>query len=41
LIIVLPLLFIFSQQYWYRRWGLQCGSLAIGVMAIKWSIERF
>jgi hypothetical protein len=41
LIIVLPLLFVFSQQHWYRRWGVQCGSLAIGVMAIKWSIERF
>lgn len=41
LIIVLPLLLLFSQQHWYRRWGVQCGSLAIGIMAIKWSIERF
>jgi hypothetical protein len=41
LIVVLPLLFFFSQQHWYRRWGVQCASLAIGLMAIKWSLERF
>jgi hypothetical protein len=41
LIIVLPLLYVLSQKHWYRSWGMQCGSLAIGILAIKWSIERF
>lgn len=41
LVFVLPLLLVFRPQNWYRRWGVQWGSLAIGVMAIKWSIEHF
>jgi hypothetical protein len=41
LVFVLPLLLFLREQNWYCRWGVQLGSIAIGVMAIKWSIERF
>lgn len=38
---VLPVLMLCRQQHWYRRWGVQLGSLAICVVALQWSIERF
>lgn len=37
---VLPVLMLCRQQHWYRRWGVQLGSLAICAVALQWSIER-
>lgn len=41
LAVVLPILFFCRHQHWYRVWGMQIGSVAIGIMAIQWSVERF
>ncbi|WP_240778305.1 HupE/UreJ family protein [Shewanella polaris] len=38
---VLPLLIFIRHTLWYRNWGMQLGSVAIGLMAIQWSVERF
>ncbi len=41
LALVLPLLIFLRHTNWYRNWGMQLGSIAIGLMAIQWSVERF
>ncbi|PKG78141.1 hypothetical protein CXF80_07320 [Shewanella sp. Actino-trap-3] len=41
LAVVLPLLIFVRHSLWYRNWGMQLGSVAIGIMAIQWSVERF
>ncbi|MGX9462711.1 HupE/UreJ family protein [Shewanella sp. A14] len=41
LAVVLPLLIFLRHTLWYRNWGMQLGSVAIGLMAIQWSVERF
>jgi hypothetical protein len=41
LAVVLPLLIFVRHTLWYRNWGMQLGSVAIGIMAIPWSVERF
>lgn len=41
LTVVLPLLIACRSMQWYRNWGMQLGSVAIGIMAIQWSVERF
>ena len=40
LLVVLPLLVVWRQHVWYRRWGMPLASLAICLVAIQWSIER-
>jgi hypothetical protein len=34
-------LMFLRHRLWYRHWGMQLGSIAIGLMAIQWSVERF
>nr|WP_283106261.1 HupE/UreJ family protein [Shewanella saliphila] len=41
LAVVLPILIFCRHQQWYRVWGMQIGSVAIGIMAVQWSVERF
>jgi hypothetical protein len=41
LLLVLPLLMFVRHTLWYKEWGMQMGSVMIGLMAIQWSIERF
>jgi hypothetical protein len=41
LALVLPVLMFLRHTLWYRHWGMQLGSIAIGLMAIQWSVERF
>ncbi|UJF23501.1 HupE/UreJ family protein [Shewanella sp. OMA3-2] len=41
LMLVLPLLMLVRHTLWYKKWGMQLGSIMIALMAIQWSIERF
>ena len=41
LLIALPILIYVRHYTWYKKWLMPMGSVAIAIVALQWSIERF